>query len=215
MLLGVSCELLEDSLTKKNKMGARLQTQGRVLLLEDDVPDIEGPVQFCCEENGGSGRAPATVSQVRHVVSAATRNMRSDCHRTFGQWRPLSLHRGAAYDMRSCWPRYMCVDICPTGSLSNKCTHLLGPHDGGLSNVLGPDPGRPVPDAEEVFGKERVSLDAVDGAVVTWVHRDDFLGRSLRFTVARHDDALLRTHHELGWLSESKFSMYQCAQHHR
>lgn len=77
---------------------------------------------------------------------------------------------------------------------------LLGPHDGRLAALLGPDAGGPVADGQEVLRVERVSLESVDGAVVAGEGAHDLLGRRLGLAVAGDDDALLGAHHELGRL---------------
>ena len=76
----------------------------------------------------------------------------------------------------------------------------LGPHDGRLPAVLWPDAGGPVADGQEVLWVEWVSLQGVDGAVVSWEGTHDLLGRRLALAVAGDDDALLGAHHELGRL---------------
>jgi len=50
--------------------GADLQTEGRVVLFEEDVPDVQGPIHFGCEEDRGPHSAPAAVRQVAEVVPA-------------------------------------------------------------------------------------------------------------------------------------------------
>lgn len=49
-------------------MTCHLQTEGRVTLLEHQVPDVQGPVHLGGEENRWSHRAPGSIGEVSHVV---------------------------------------------------------------------------------------------------------------------------------------------------
>ena len=62
--------------------------------------------------------------------------------------------------------------------------YIPRPHDGGLLDVLGPDPGAPVSHGEEVLGEAGVALERVDGAVVGVVDGRDLLVHRLRLLVA-------------------------------
>ena len=81
---------------------------------------------------------------------------------------------------------------------------LLGPHDGGLLDVLGPDPCGPVGHSQEVLREKWVPLQGVDGAMMAAVGAHDLLGGRLGLAVARHHQTLLRPHHELGWLNKER-----------
>lgn len=47
---------------------------------------------------------------------------------------------------------------------------LLGPHDGGLLDILWPDAGGPISNSQEILWKEGVPLEGVNGAMVSAVH---------------------------------------------
>ena len=81
-------------------------------------------------------------------------------------------------------------------SASNKLTAYLSKH----KMITPTHSGRPVPDAEEVFGEVWVALQRVHRPDVTREVGHDFLQGSLGLPVARDDHPLLRPHHELGWL---------------
>ena len=90
----------------------------------------------------------------------------------------------------------------------------VDPEQAALGDVLGPHPGTPVPDSQEVLerdssdgvtfsaqpylGVARVPLERPHGSVVRLVGGEDVLGLTLRLPRAPQGQALLRPHHELG-----------------
>lgn len=50
-----------------------LQAEGRVTLLEHQVPDVQGPIHLGSEENCWSHRAPGSIREVSHVVPVGAR----------------------------------------------------------------------------------------------------------------------------------------------
>lgn len=62
-------------------LGTHLEAEGRLLLVEEEVPDIQGPVGLGGEEHGWLHGAPAPVQQVGGVVpsSRATPQPRWHC----------------------------------------------------------------------------------------------------------------------------------------
>jgi len=52
-------------------LGANLQAEGGVVLLEEEVPDVQGPVRPGGEEDGRPHAAPAAIRQVGEVVPAS------------------------------------------------------------------------------------------------------------------------------------------------
>jgi hypothetical protein len=77
---------------------------------------------------------------------------------------------------------------------------VLCRHDRG-TQVIVPDPRRPVTHSQEVLGKEGVPLQGVNRPVVPGVHRTDPVRRALTLALAQQHGALLRPDKEVGGAS--------------
>lgn len=55
-----------------------LQAEGRVTLLEHQVPDVQGPIHLGGEENSWSHRTPGSVREISHVVPVGARVVKQE-----------------------------------------------------------------------------------------------------------------------------------------